>query len=247
MNPAEYEALYRLEEGLWWFVGMRGIVDALLGERIRPGLRCLEAGCGTGYNTLDFHRRYGWEVYPLDYSWEALAWSAQRRASRLLRGDVAALPYADASFDCVTSLDVLVMLEPERGRLALAEFHRILRPGGFLLVRTAALELLRGHHSHVQHEVHRYTLGELEDALRDEGFIVERATYALCLLLPLVFIKRRVLEPLRLVRLKSDVSPTAPWLDWLLRQTLLLEARLMRLGGRLPAGVSVLAVARRSP
>ena len=53
MNPAEYEAMYRLEDRLWWYTGMRRITAAALGGRLTGGagrLRILDAGCGTGGN-----------------------------------------------------------------------------------------------------------------------------------------------------------------------------------------------------
>ena len=51
MNPAEYEAMYRLEDRLWWYTGMRRITAAALGGRLTGAagrLRILDAGCGTG-------------------------------------------------------------------------------------------------------------------------------------------------------------------------------------------------------
>src|ERR1035438_10529215 len=79
-----------------------------------------------------------------------------QRATRLAAADISALPYAADSFDCVTCFDVLVMFGPERIGGALQEFHRVLRPGGLLVVRVAALEWLRGRHSYLNAEARRY-------------------------------------------------------------------------------------------
>ena len=51
MDPAEYDYMFKLEDSLWWFVGMRRITTGLLRRsltgRPRP-LSVLDAGCGTG-------------------------------------------------------------------------------------------------------------------------------------------------------------------------------------------------------
>jgi SAM-dependent methyltransferase len=208
-------------------------------------LVCLEAGCGAGFASVDHARRHGWQVFATDLSLDALEFSAARGVERLVRSDVTALPYAGDSFDGVTCLDVLAMLEPPRAQQAVAELHRVLKPGGFLLLRTAALKLLRGHHSVVQNERSRFTLPEVETMLRQAGFTQFRSTYALFFLFPVLLLKRRLLEPLRLVKLENDVSPTAGWLDFLFRQTLLLEARLVAAGVNFPIGGSVVTLASK--
>jgi ubiquinone/menaquinone biosynthesis C-methylase UbiE len=249
MNQAEYEGLYRLEESLWWFVGMRRLVDDLLNGLSSvppPGARCLEAGCGAGFNALDLSERYQWDVFPCDYSHHALVFSAQRGVPRLAAADVSQLPYANASFDCVTCFDVLVMLSTEGMICALQEFHRVLRPGGLLVIRVAALEWLRGQHSRLNAELHRYTLPELCGHMQRAGFSVERKTYANALLAPLVFLKRRVLEPLRLVEPGTDVRPVAPWLDRAMLAAMELDRRLIRMGWEPPFGSSAIAIGRRA-
>jgi SAM-dependent methyltransferase len=245
MNSAEYSGLYALEESMWWFVGMRRLVDDLLRGLHEPGMRCLDAGCGAGFNALDLAQRYQWQVFACDYSADALKFSAHRGVPRLAAADISALPFADASFACVTCFDVLVMFGPERIGGALAEFRRILRPGGLLVTRVAAMEWLRGRHSELNAEARRYTLPELCGHLKQAGFMVERATYANALLTPLAFLKRRVLEPLRLIEPGTDVRPVAPWLDAILLAAMQLERRLIRMGWEPAVGSSTIAVGRK--
>lgn len=244
MEREQYELLYQCEERMWWFVGMRRIAETLLGAQIRPGLRCLEAGCGTGFNSIYFRQRYGWQVFPFDLSRDALRYAQERGVERLARASLTALPYRDAAFDCATCLDVLALLSEQDGARALRELRRVLKSGGWLLLRTAALESLRGRHSAVSHERRRYSLRELAAAVERAGFRVERRTYANTLLLPVALLKRRVLEPLGITSLEGDVRPTAWPLDRTFRASLRVEDALLRLLPALPIGVSAIVMAR---
>jgi SAM-dependent methyltransferase len=94
----------------------------------------LEAGCGIGTDAMQFVRA-GARYTGIDFSPTALE-LAQRRpelaGARLLRASVVELPFDDASFDLVYSNGVIHHL-PETRR-AVAEFHRVLRPGGTAIV-----------------------------------------------------------------------------------------------------------------
>ena len=69
-------------------------------------------------------------------------------------GSLTALPFADATFDRALCLDVLEHLAFDEQPRALAELHRVLRPGGELLVSVPNL-------AHLQSRVHFLLLGRL--------------------------------------------------------------------------------------
>ena len=97
--------------------------------------------------------------------------------TRLARATVAAAPFASQAFDVVTSFDVLYSLETDVERAAVAEMHRLTRPGGSIIVNVAAMEALRGDHSVLSQEVRRYSRSSLHDLLSRAGFSVVRLTY----------------------------------------------------------------------
>ena len=56
-------------------------------------------------------------------------------------------PTRSSSVDVVVSFDVLYCLHPPEEKAAVAEMHRVLRSGGWLIVNVAALKMLTGDHS----------------------------------------------------------------------------------------------------
>jgi SAM-dependent methyltransferase len=113
---------------------------AYLLDRLAPGLKVLDVGCGPGTITLDLAGRVApGRVVGLDRAGEVLdeARATTRTAGatnvEIRQGDVLALPFADASFDVVHAHQVLQHLaEPVA---ALREMARVCRPGGVVAAR----------------------------------------------------------------------------------------------------------------
>ncbi len=243
MDPSEYQTIYTVEDRHWWYTGMRRITLALLEETYggRADLDVLDAGSGTG-GALGYLARFG-RVTGIDYSPLALDFCRARAHSRLAQGSVTALPFAPASFDLVTSFDVLYHRAVGDPGDALTEFRRVLRPGGRALLRLPAYDWLRGRHDAVIHTARRFTTSGLLDWLCEAGFAVERLTYANTLLFPLAAAKR-LLEPLLPGPPgHSDVTPNPVWFDAALSAVLGLEAAWLRRRD-LPFGLSVVALGR---
>jgi len=247
MNPAEFANIANSEEHFWWYRGMREIMFRLLDPiaRARPLRDVLEAGCGTGHFSKVLADRYRWRMYPSDLGLEGLAYARRYGLDHLAQADIQALPFRGQAFDAVVSMDVIVHLSRGREAQPVAEFHRVLRPGGLLVARVSALDILRSRHSQFAHERQRFTRGRLVKLLRDHQFRVLRCTYANSLLLPVALAKFRIWEPLTGARPASGVTPVTGWLDRVLSVPLSIEARWIGLGGNLPLGQSLIAIAEK--
>ena len=236
MEPAEYALMDEAEGGMWWYRALHArLLDALTGTTGR----ILDAGCGTGGFLAALRQRYP-NLCAVGIEWDAdAAERAQMKSGALLvRGSANQLPFAAASFDAAVAADVLCHAAVDPA-LALAELHRVLRPGGRLVVNMPAFAWLMSAHDARVHNVRRETRGQTASMLREAGFRPERVAYWNGLLLPLMVIQRKLLAT---GAAASDVAPFPPWLDRSLHALTEFERRLHL---PLPAGGSVLAIAER--
>jgi len=243
VKPEEYRRMFEAEEAQWWYAGQSAVAHALLEPALDPSSpspHILDAGCGTGGNLVRLSRLG--RAVGIDLAEEALEF-CRRRKVKAARARLSALPFADGSFDVVTSFDVIYHAWVEDDHAAVREMARVLRPGGLLLVRVPALRSLWGAHDEAVQSRHRYTRSELVSLLDRAGLEVLAATYSNSILFPLLLARRtldRVLD-----REGSDVSFLPAPLEWTFRRALLAEAALVRRGVRLPIGASVVALARK--
>ena len=122
------------------------LFDQLLKGRIAPGMRVLDAGCGTGRN-LHYLLQQGFDVYGVDANEEALHYT-QSFATRLQPNlpasqfqvcDLAALPFQADQFDVVICSAVLHFSEDEAHFHAMVDdMWRVLKPGGLYFARLAS-------------------------------------------------------------------------------------------------------------
>jgi ubiquinone/menaquinone biosynthesis C-methylase UbiE len=102
----------------------------------------LDVGCGTGRALLQMqlahpeHDYSGVDLSPfyLERAGELLA----KRGVSLLAANAEKLPFADASFDVVTSVYLFHELPRRARRNALDEMRRVLAPGGLLVLEDSA-------------------------------------------------------------------------------------------------------------
>ena len=238
------EATARAERDHFWFRGFRRFVTPLLDQATggRSSLRILDCGCGTG-NNLRLLRPYG-RAFGIDLTFSGLAYARQNGERLVARASALSLPFSADVFDLVTSFDVIYAFDDERAAEALREMHRVLAPGGHLVLNVAALPMLSGDHSVLGGEVQRYTKPGLRRHLERAGFEVMRLTYTNFAILPLVA-GVRLAQRVRGHRESSTETmvPSAP-INLALSGLLAVEAAALR-AVDMPLGSSLLTLARK--
>jgi len=246
MTPREHDIMRSVEDHYWWYQALRQhVVDSIV--PITDNFSLLDAGCGTGGTLATVRQRFAQaDLTGVDASPHAIEITQARDLrARLLCADVNALPFPDAAFDFVLSIDVWTHAGVDEA-LAAHEVHRVLRPGGRLILNLAAFDFLKGAHDCAVDVDRRYTARQARALLEGADFEVERLSYWNTVLTPPIALLRWWSRQRAEVHApRSDLSPLPAVLNSLLRGVAALELSASR-HLSLPFGTSLFAVARKN-
>jgi len=242
VEEGEYRLMADVEDRHWWYDAVRRLLRRLLsgelsGSESTP--RILDAGCGTGATG-------GWldergHVVALDISAMALKLYAKGHPeATLLEGSVESIALPDASMDLVVCVTVLYHANVTNPSIAIAEFGRVLRPGGLLCLVEPGMKGMHRGHDEVTHGARRFGVKELRDLVFASGMEVEKATGAFSFLIPLAWVRSKLPRSNK----SSDLSNNASGLLGLLGTLSRVETRLVARRS-LPFGLSVLVLGRK--
>ena len=243
MESAEYETMFRVEETHWWYRALHQFIFQTLGHEL-PDWRTktiLDAGCGTGAILKRLgspDRNVG-----IDLASEAISFCQKRGLANVQQADIAALPYADNSFDVVICSSVIYHKWVSDPGAALHELHRVLRPEGLLLLNLPAFQFFHSAHDEAVMTARRFRKSKIGSLLSTHGFSIKRLTYWTMLLSPLAILAR-TLGASRMGRDFPVEGERSSWFDPIFSAIMSVELQLLKKTS-LPFGVALFAVGKK--
>jgi SAM-dependent methyltransferase len=238
-----YPALREAENRHFWFVSRAQLIAWAIRGYFPGATSLFDVGCGTGGVAATIGR--------LEPSLAIVAGDSQLRALGLAKQqaprvefvqcDIRALPF-DREFDVAGAFDVLEHLDDDDA--VLREMHRVIRPGGGLIVTVPQHQWLWSEVDDFSHHRRRYARVELEGRIKDAGFQVLRVTSFMTLTLPAMLLSRLTprrrdgFDPTRELHIGGATNAVLSW-------ACAVERLLIATHVPLPVGGSLLAIARR--
>ncbi len=142
------------------------------------GKRVLDVGCGSGRDT-DYLTEEGYAVTGIDASKAMIELAREKMAGTFEVMDMMSLRFDNSSFDGIWCCASLFHLPKKDAPVAVGEFARTLKEGGVLYVSVKEGEGERMlSHAKVDNKPRFYAfyrMAELEDMLREHGFVILHA------------------------------------------------------------------------
>ncbi|MCA1694313.1 MAG: class I SAM-dependent methyltransferase [Actinobacteria bacterium] len=243
-DPASFDRLADTEAGSFWFRQRNALIVETLRRYAPDASSFLEIGCGNGYVLKALHDAFptlevaGAELHP-----QGLAHARRRLATvPLLQLDARRLPFVE-EFDTIGAFDVLEHIDDDRG--AIASIHAALKEGGLLLVTVPQHPWLWSAADEAAQHQRRYTRSVLRTRLVAEGFEILLTSSFVSSLLPLMAASRLAERTRSRPYDEMTEHRASERFGAFLERPLMIERALIRRGVSLPAGGSLLAVARR--
>lgn len=239
MHKSEYKNIFQLEESHFYYVATHELIMGLVQKYGRKDDLVLDAGCGTG-GLMTKLIAAGINATGIDKSNEAIKYCL-KRGLPVKEAGVDNLPFKSESMDGVVCIDVLYHLWVNKAEDAVAEFSRVLKSKGWLIIKAPAHNWIRTEHDKLVMTGRRFSLTEMKGLLQKQGFEVVYASYA-HLPLFLMSVAKTFFDK---SSGKSGVRQMNPVINRLLLSYFKLENWWLLNVGAIPGGNCIVLVARK--
>lgn len=242
--PEHWEQLVNAEARSFWLRGRNACIAALL-QRLPQWQRLLEVGCGGGTVVRSLKQSFPDKYFvAADIALEPLHRLRSINATiPLVRASILSLPFS-AAFDVVAAFDVIEHLK--RDDLAINHLCNAAKSGGFVVLSVPQYSWLYSQRDTILGHRRRYSRARLRSLLTANNCQVLTISSFACLAFPALLASRLwwTINKRRGEDLAADLSPKEPY-NTIALGSLLLEAQILKAGGQLPCGGSLLVVAQK--
>ena len=157
---------------------------------------------------------------------------------RIISGSVA-MPFTSEKFDFVVMFDVLEHIEDDMS--VIKEVHRILKNDGYFVIIVPAFNFLYSSHDRILKHFRRYGSNEIIEKLRSFS-INETGYWNFFLFLFIAFVRLIKKDS----RTNIHIFNIPHTILWIFGRILMLENMLIKKGFRLPFGLSIYCIAKKT-
>lgn len=242
MKKNYYKDYFVLERQHWLFRVRRKILCYFIEKHTSLNSRVFDFGCGSGYLVGEL-QKMSYDAHGLDFEKKAIDYGVSSGIKNLAVGSGDKLKYTDASFDLITSLDVLEHIKDEKP--VITELVRVLKPGGKMIIIVPAYQWLWGIQDETSHHFRRYTTKSLINVFEDFSELkVVRKTYFNTFLFPAIVVVRLFSRWFNIKNRESDFDIGNRFLNVLFYSIFSIESYLLKFM-KFPFGVSILIILRK--
>lgn len=249
MNKVEYDVMYNVEDGYWWYKALHHMILRLIRKETSgknpADIKILDCGCGTGGMLATLKPRYPWAT-GFDLSEDAVKFCHKRGYKDVKKMSITEISYPKKSFDIVYSLDVVCNLEMKDFAKAMNGILSALKPGGVFIFNLPAFDAMQSEHDRAVGIFRRFRRNTLRKELQAAGFEVEKINYRVSCLFPLIWVIRMIKKSKKVdvKEAHSDLKPLPGPINGFLTGLFKMENVLVQYLPS-PFGLSVFGVVRK--
>ncbi len=243
--PSEaFAQLANLEASHFWFRARARLICWALGRYFPEAKNFLEIGCGTGFVLSEIGKAFP-QIFLTgsDALGEGLVFARERNGrAEILQFGAETIPFEN-EFDVIGAFDVLEHIADDAR--VLREMYQAASPhGGVIITVPQHPWLWSGVDEYAGHQ-RRYSAALLKKIVSSAGFEIVRVTSFVSLILPVMAFSRVVMRRRGQARTGADELKMNPVVNRVLERILAVERSAIRSGMDLPAGGSLLLIARK--
>ena len=239
-----FSKLIEVEENSFWFCARNELIDWAI-KKYFPGIKSFfEVGCGTGFVLSGINSNFPeLDLYGSEALAEGLKFASERvPKATFFQMDARNIPFKE-EFEVIGAFDILEHILEDK--LVLEQMYKAVKPGGGLILTVPQHRFLWSKVDELSYHCRRYGSQELKKKTESCGFKIVRMTSFVTFLLPIYFLSRLRFKAPESKKYAMSEFNLNKYLNFLLEKVMNLELLFIKLGLPLPAGSSLLLIARK--